>query len=54
MATTGVYYLDLATMLYNTGLPIVTINPASFKKFTELTLTQSKTDANTMKNALRD
>jgi len=45
MEATGIYYLDLAIALYDAGLPVSVINPASFKKFAELTLTQSKTDA---------
>ncbi len=45
MEATGVYYLDLAMLLFDANLPISVINPASFKKFAELTLTQSKTDA---------
>lgn len=45
MEATGVYYLDLALMLQGSGLPLSVINPASFKRFSELTLTQSKTDA---------
>mgnify|MGYP000664834383 CR=1 FL=1 len=45
MEATGVYYLDLASTLYNAGLPVSVINPASFKQFAELMLTQSKTDS---------
>jgi len=45
MEATGVYYLDLAIMLYKANLPIAVINPASFKRFAELMLTQSKTDS---------
>jgi len=45
MEATGVYYLDLAVHLYNAGLPIAVINPASFKRFAELMLKQSKTDS---------
>jgi transposase len=45
MEATGVYYLDLAMVLFDANLPVSVINPASFKKFAELTLTQSKTDA---------
>ena len=44
MEATGVYYLDLASTLYDAGLPVAVINPASFKRFAELMLTQSKTD----------
>jgi len=45
MEATGVYYLDLASTLYDAGLPVSVINPASFKRFAELMLTQSKTDS---------
>lgn len=45
MEATGVYYLDLAVHLYNAGLPVAVINPASFKRFAELMLKQSKTDS---------
>jgi len=45
MEATGVYYLDLASILYDEGLPVSVINPASFKRFAELMLTQSKTDS---------
>lgn len=45
MEATGVYYLDLAVHLYNADLPVAVINPASFKKFAELMLKQSKTDS---------
>jgi transposase len=45
MEATGVYYLDLASVLYDAGLPVSVINPASFKRFAELMLTQSKTDS---------
>ena len=44
MEATGAYYLDLACVLYDAGLPVSFINPASFKRFAELKLTQSKTD----------
>ena len=45
MEATGVYFLDLAIVLYKANLPIAVINPASFKRFAELMLTQSKTDS---------
>ena len=45
MEATGVYSLDLAIVLYKANLPIAVINPASFKRFAELMLTQSKTDS---------
>lgn len=44
MEATGIYHLDLAMAIYDAGLPISVINPASFKRFAELMLTQSKTD----------
>ena len=45
MEATGGYYLDLAVHLYDAGLPVAVINPASFKRFAELMLKQSKTDS---------
>jgi len=45
MESTGVYHFDLAVSLYRAGLPIAVINPFSSKRFAELTLTNSKTDA---------
>jgi len=45
MEATGVYYLDLAVRLSTANLPVAVINPASYKKFAELKLIQSKTDA---------
>lgn len=39
------YYLDLAVHLCNAGLSVAVINPASFKRFAELMLKQSKTDS---------
>ena len=45
MEATGVYHLDLAIHLYDAGLPVAVINPASFKRFAELMLKQSKTDS---------
>ena len=44
MEATGVYHLDLAIAIYDAGLPVSVINPASFKQFAALMLTQSKTD----------
>ena len=44
MEATGVYHFDLAVKLYEAGAPVSVINPARFKKFSELMLTQSKTD----------
>lgn len=44
MEATGVYYLDLAVALAEAQLPISVINPKSFRRFAELTLTNSKTD----------
>jgi transposase len=44
MEATGIYHLDLAIAIYDAGLPISVINPASFKQFAALMLTQSKTD----------
>ena len=45
LEATGVYYLDLAVALHEAGLPVCVINPKSFRRFAELTLTASKTDA---------
>ena len=44
MEATGIYHLDLAVTLTHAGLPGAVINPASFRRFSELMLTQSKTD----------
>ena len=44
MEATGIYHLDLAIAIYDAGLPVSVINPASFKQFAALMLTQSKTD----------
>lgn len=45
MEATGVYYLDLAVMLADAGLPVSVINPRSFRHFAALKLQGSKTDA---------
>ena len=45
MEATGIYHLDLATHLVQSGLPVAVINPVSGKRFAELKLTQTKTDA---------
>lgn len=45
MEATGIYHLDLAVKLYEAKLPVSVINPLSFKRFAELMLAQSKTDA---------
>lgn len=44
MEATGIYYLDLAVALHEAGLPVAVINPKSFRRFAELTLTDTKTD----------
>lgn len=44
MEATGVYFLDLAMVLHQAGLPVCVINPKSFKHFAALKLTGSKTD----------
>jgi transposase len=44
MEATGIYHLDLAIAIYDADLPVSVINPASFKQFAALMLTQSKTD----------
>lgn len=45
MEATGVYHLDLALALCEEGLPVSVINPKSFRRFAELRLKGSKTDA---------
>ncbi len=45
MEATGVYYLNLAVVLYNSGLKVSVINPNSFNHFAKLKLSNSKTDA---------
>ena len=44
MEATGIYYLNLAVVLYNSGLNVSVINPKSFKHFAQLKLSNSKTD----------
>lgn len=44
MEATGIYYLDLAVALVETGLPVAVINPKSFHHFSKLKLAGSKTD----------
>lgn len=44
MEATGIYHLDLAVALVEADLPVSVINPRSFRHFTELTLTRTKTD----------
>ena len=44
MEATGIYYLNLAVVLFNSGLKVSVINPNSFNHFAKLTLTHSKTD----------
>lgn len=44
MEATGIYHLDLAVALAEADLPVSVINPRSFRHFTELTLTGTKTD----------
>lgn len=44
MEATGIYHLDLAVALVEAGLTVAVINPKSFRHFTELTLTGTKTD----------
>src|SRR5690554_8036903 len=45
MEATGIYYLDLAVALADAGLPVAVINPKSSRRFAELKLQTSKTDA---------
>lgn len=45
MEATGIYYLDLAVALAEAGLPVAVINPKSARRFAELKLQTSKTDA---------
>lgn len=45
MEATGVYYLDLAVHLTDQGFNVAVINPVSSKRFSELKLSQVKTDA---------
>lgn len=44
MEATGIYYLNLAVVLFNSGLKVSVINPKSFNHFAKLKLTNSKTD----------
>lgn len=44
MEATGVYYLDLALVLADAGLPVSVINPKSTKHFAQVKLQNSKTD----------
>jgi transposase len=45
MEATGIYHLDLATALAHAGLPVSVINPRCAKRFAQLKLTTTKTDA---------
>lgn len=45
MEATGIYHLDLAVYLVNEGINVAVINPLSSKRFAELKLSQTKTDA---------
>lgn len=45
LEATGIYYLDLALALVEQGLPVSVINPRSYRHFSEVLLTTSKTDA---------
>jgi transposase len=45
LEATGIYYLDLALALDGAGLPVAVINPKSARRFTELKLERTKTDA---------
>src|SRR5690606_38899178 len=45
LEATGIYYLDLAVALADAGLPVAVINPKSSRRFAELKLQTSKTDA---------
>lgn len=45
MEATGVYHVDLAIALERAGLPVSVINPRSAKRFAQLKLKGSKTDA---------
>lgn len=44
LEATGIYYLDLAIVLAEAGLPVSVINPRSYRHFAELKLKGSKTD----------
>lgn len=44
MEATGIYYLDLAVLLSEAGLPVSVINPKSARHFAELKMAGSKTD----------
>lgn len=44
LEATGVYYLDVALVLVEAGLPVSVINPKSYKHFAELKLKGCKTD----------
>ncbi|WP_420553827.1 IS110 family transposase [Neptuniibacter marinus] len=45
MEATGIYHLDLAVHLVSAGITVAVINPLSSKRFAELKLSQTKTDA---------
>ena len=45
LEATGVYYLDLAVALDEAGLAVAVINPRSARRFAELKLKHTKTDA---------
>src|SRR3990172_9109640 len=45
LEATGIYYLDLAVALHQAGLPVSVINPKSARRFAELKLVDTKTDA---------
>ena len=45
MEATGIYHLDLAAYLVNEGITVAVINPLSSRRFAELKLSQTKTDA---------
>lgn len=45
MEATGIYYLDLAIVLYDAKMPISVINPKSFNYFAHMKLVHSKTDS---------
>lgn len=44
MEATGIYYLNLAVALHDSGLKVSVINPKSFNHFAQLKLSNSKTD----------
>jgi len=44
MEASGVYYLQLATFLFNKGIDVSVVNPLTIKHFARMRLTRAKTD----------